>query len=434
MTEKELELYIDELGTKGTVLGLDTMKDLMERTGNPQNACRYVHIAGTNGKGSVLQYVSTILRTAGYKVGCFFSPALRDPWEKIQVNGKKISRTAVRRYMEKIRDVSKEMEAENRNTPTLFEAECAVAFMYFADRACDFVVLEVGMGGKTDATNVIPAPDVAALTRISMDHAGILGNTMEEIADVKSGIIKNGCRVVSTIQEEDVRAVIRRAAGKKGAKSLVFAEVPEKIRYGKTFTAFTYKGAKYKVSLHGVCQPENAALALEAVFALKQNGVKIEEECILRGLAQTRWEGRFQFIGNKPRYVFDGAHNEEAAKRLRESLEMYFADRPLIFVMGVLKDKEYDKIVGILSPLMAHLITLTPPHNPRALTSWELAVCAREYLTQVTRADSLEEALEIAELLAGDKCTVVVCGSLSFLGEAIDIVKRGKGKGKQSKR
>lgn len=426
MNYREAMDYVEKLRPLGSVMGLETMRGLCRRLGNPQDQLKFVHIAGTNGKGSVLSYISTVLQTAGYKVGRYTSPAVTDYRERFQVDGRMITQSGFCKYLEPVREAAEAMAGEGEAHPTLFEVETAVAFLYFLDKGCDLVVLETGLGGSLDATNVIDNTVAAVFSSISMDHMEILGNSLEEIALAKAGIIKNKCYVISVRQQPEVMKVLRQAALLRKAKFFT-ADVSKvkNAKSGATKQRFSYD--KYKnleIGMQGQFQIENAVLAVETIVMLGRCGYPVPEEKLREGLVQTKWPGRFQMIGKKPLFIVDGAHNEDASKRLAESIRFYYADRRIIFIMGMLRDKEYDKVIRNTFELAEHIITVTPPIQERALSAYELAQAVREYHDSVTVADSIQEAVEIAYLLAGeDKDTVIVAfGSLSYLGELMNIV------------
>ena len=426
MNYREAMEYIEELRQYGTVMGLTAMRELCARLGNPQDQLKFVHIAGTNGKGSVLAYVSTVLHTAGYRVGRYISPTVKDYRERFQVGGKMITQAALCNNLEQVKAAAEAMAEEGLPHPTAFEVETAVAFLYFLDKQCDIVVLETGLGGAQDATNVVSTTLVAAFTSISTDHMDVLGDTPEQIAIVKSGIIKNGCYAISAKQSPEVMKVLRQAALLRKAKFLT-ADVTraKNIRYGAAKQQFTYD--KYKnleITMLGQFQIENAVVAVEVLSALGRLGYPVQEDKLRQGFSETAWRGRFDVIGKKPLFIADGAHNEDASKKLAESIKFYFTDRRIIFIMGMLRDKEYDKVIRNTYELAEHIITVTPPVRDRALHAYDLAQAVREYHSSVTVADSVQEAVEIAYLLAGqDKETVVIAfGSLSYLGELINVV------------
>lgn len=425
MNNREVEEYILKISEYGSVMGLDTMKELLRRMGNPEDQLSFVHIAGTNGKGSVLAYVSTILKEAGYRTGRYLSPVIHQYREKIQVGDRMISQNALCRGMEIIKQHAEDMESEGLRPPTLFETETALAFWYFAEKKCDIVVLETGMGGVDDATNVIQNTKVSVITGIAYDHMDILGENLAEIAEKKAGIIKTGIPVVSAPQSPEALEVIKRVCREKKC-CLSVVDAPQKVKYGITRQKFVYHKDSYTISLAGTWQPENACIALEVIEALKRSGFAIKEEAVKQGLEKTRWDGRCTVLKKKPLFIMDGAHNESAVIRLRESLETYFPKQKFIFIMGVFRDKEHDKMLSVMAPLARYIVTVTPPGQPRAMAAYDLAVEAGRYHDSVTAADSLEEAVEMAGLLAGEEYVTIAFGSLSYLGRLQKIVSEPK--------
>lgn len=426
MNYREAMEYIEELKPLGSVMGLETMRQLCARLGDPQEKLKFVHIAGTNGKGSTLAYVSTVMQTAGYRVGRYLSPTVREYRERFQVDGRIITQSGLCNYLEPVKEAAEAMAAEGLAHPTLFEVETAVAFLWFRDKACDLVVLETGLGGALDATNIVNNTLVAVFSSISMDHMAILGETLEKIAQVKAGIIKNKCYVISVKQSPEVMKVLRQAALLKKGKFLT-ADVTraKQIKYGVTKQSFSYDRYKnLEISLAGQFQIENAVLAVETVMALTRCGFTVPEEKLRQGMLAAKWQGRFDVIAKKPIVIADGAHNEDAAKKLAESIRFYFTNHKIIYIIGMLRDKEYDKVIRATFSLASHIITVTPPIKERALSALELAQTAGEYHSTVTAADSVQEAVEIAYLLAGkDRDAVIVAfGSLSYLGELMDTV------------
>lgn len=420
--------FMDELKKSGIVPGLGSIKELCRRLGNPQDAFPCIHIAGTNGKGSVLAYLSTVYKTAGYRVGAFSSPAVFNPRETIRVDGKNMTKKAYTEGLEKIKEAVETIKADGLPAPTAFETEVALAFLYFADKKCDIVMLEAGMGGREDATNLITRTLAAVLMPIGMDHMQFLGGTLDKIAYQKAGIIKKGCVAVSAVQQEEAAAEIRKEADKQGC-SCIFATVPEKIKYGLKKQKFTYRDAfgtlhkDMEITIPGVCQAENAAVAIEVVEALnRQNAFVVSEENLRHGLLETSWPGRFEVLREKPYFVIDGAHNEPAAKKLVQSVSAYFSNKRIIYIMGMLKDKEYEKVAEITYPYADQIITVTPPENKRALSAMDLAAAVSAYHPRVTTAGSVEEAVEMAYLLAGKEDVILCFGSLSFLGRVRDIL------------
>ncbi len=424
MTEREVMAYLEEIGGRGIVPGLESIRELCRRLGNPQSGLKFVHIAGTNGKGSVSAYLAAVLKCGGYRVGRYISPTLFEYRERIQVNDRKIIREALCRLAGQVRQVCGEMVEAGFAQPTPFEVETAMGFLYFREKNCDIVVLETGMGGLLDATNIVEDTVVAVLTSISMDHMAFLGNSLAKIAEQKAGIIKPGCLVVSISQAEEAMRVIESRAEETGCVLRVVKPGEIKgIRYGLERQRFSYGGLSgLEIGLAGTWQIENAALAVEAVKALGEKGFPVTEEKLRQGLLQTVWPGRFTVAGKRPCFIVDGAHNEDAAKRLAESIEFYFTNKRIIYIMGVLKDKEYEKIIAATHSYADQIITVTPPDNPRALPAYELAREIAKVHRSVTAVDSLEEAVEMSRLLAGKEDCIIAFGSLSFLGRLLKMI------------
>lgn len=430
MNYKEAVEYIEEVQVYGSVLGLENIKALCEKLGNPQKDLKFIHIAGTNGKGSVLAFVSTVLKAAGYKVGRYISPTITEYRERIQINQRMISKKDLPVYMERIKEACDALVEEGKSHPTPFEMETALGFLYFKEKNCDFVVLETGLGGITDATNIIDNTVLAILTSISRDHMGFLGNSLEEIAKKKTGIIKDGCVAVTAGQTPEVTDIIKKACYEKKIPLLVGdSSLVKNVKRSMKKQSFSYKEyKKIEISMLGTYQIENAIVALEAIEALKNAGYQINEKAVLEGMAETTWQGRFSIINNRPLIVIDGAHNEDGAKKLAQSIEAYFTNKKIIYIMGVLRDKEYEKIIKATYSFADSILTIKPPHNERALDAYELAKEVARYHSHVTALDSLEEAVELSLLMAGkDKDTVIIAyGSLSFLGELMKIVENKK--------
>ena len=435
MNEREAMEYIEWAGSLGVVPGLDNIRELCKRMGDPQKDLTFVHVAGTNGKGSVCTYIASVLKNAGYCIGRYISPVIFDYRERIQVNDRPITKKAICQGIEEIKKVCDRMKAEGLPHPTAFEIETALGFWYFREKSCDIVVLETGMGGLLDATNVVENTAVAVLSSISMDHMKFLGKSLEQIALHKSGIIKSGCYVVSACQDSKAMDVIQQRAAELGCPlATVTVESINNIRYGLERQHFDYRNHKrLEIALAGKYQIENAALAVEALAALDEKGYTVAEAQLRKGLAEARWPGRFTVIERHPLFIADGAHNEDAVKRLAESIEFYFTKRKIIFIIGVLKDKEYEKIIALTHSYAEHIITVTPPENPRALPAYELAREAARVHPSVTAVDSLEEAVEMSHLLAGREDVVIAFGSLSYLGRLIEIVEKNFGKAAKRK-
>nr|MBQ8252349.1 bifunctional folylpolyglutamate synthase/dihydrofolate synthase [Lachnospiraceae bacterium] len=426
MNYREAMEYIESLQVLGSVPGLENMINLCEKLGNPQDKLTFVHIAGTNGKGSVSAYLSAVLAAAGYRVGAYNSPTIREYRERICVGGRMISQKSFSELVTIVKEACDVLVSEGKTHPTPFEVETALGFLYFVQKKCDYVILECGMGGKLDATNLIKNTKVAVLTPISMDHMSFLGDTISQIAENKAGIIKPGCQVVSAQQSEEAAEVIGRICKQQSiVPQWVRTEDASDIRYGLKQQSFVYQNQlAVIISLAGKYQIENALLALKVIDVLREAGVKIPEKAVLKGFASAKWSGRFEVLAEKPVFVADGAHNEAGARKLAQSIQFYFTNKKIIYIMGVLKDKEYGKIIELTAPFADQIITVKTPDNPRALDAYELACAVSEYHPKVTAAGSLEEAVEMSYLLADKESVIVAFGSLSYLGRLMDILEK----------
>lgn len=423
MDFKETMAYIEQVGSFGMSPGLSSIRELCRRMGDPQNDLQFVHIAGTNGKGSIAAYLASVLQCGGYRTGMYTSPALLDYRDIIRVNGHPITKKALCQGVELLKAVCDGMVSKGLSHPTLFELETALGFWYFREKKCDIVVLETGMGGLLDATNVVKSTCVAVLSSISFDHRKFLGDTLAEIASQKAGIIKTGCRVVSAAQKPEVEAVISEKAAAMGCPLAIAEEEKiSHIRYGLEKQKFDYGGWKgMEISLGGFWQIGNASVALEALKALAEAGFPVSEEKVREGMGRACWPGRFTVVGRKPYFIVDGAHNEDAARQLGDFLRFYFPDKRILYIMGMLRDKEYEKVITLTHSLADQIITVTPPDNRRALSAYELAQEIAKVHEKVTVADSLEEAVEMSYLLAGKEDVILAFGSLSFLGRLMEI-------------
>lgn len=446
MKYKDAIVFIEECNKFGIVPGLDSVRALADKMDNPQDSLQFVHVAGTNGKGSVSSFIGTTLSMAGLKVGRYISPTISDYRERFQINGKMISKKELGEEMEFLKKACESLVAEGKPHPTYFEVETVLAFHYFLKKGCDIVVLETGMGGTLDATNIIKSPLMCVITSISMDHMQFLGDTLTEIATNKCGIIKEGTHVVSALQREEAEKVLVDTCEKMHA-GLTFADASEteylKVNKDGSISksgsgsktnfvslekqAFIFEGEQYEISLLGKYQIENAVLAIKALYMLRELGVdKLTDTRIKKGMLATQWKGRFSVISAKPCFVVDGAHNVAGAKKLAESIRFYFTNRRIVYIMGMFRDKEYDKVIQLTAPLASQIITVATPGNPRALSAVELAEAVRKVNPCVTSADSLEEAVEMSYLFADKNSVIIGFGSLSFLGELMNIVENNR--------
>lgn len=418
MTYQEARAFIEQTKQYGSILGLTSIRNLMSELGNVQDSLPIIHLAGTNGKGSVGAMLESVLRQSGYHVGRYTSPAVFAYEEIYQIDGRMIAPEDFAEMATIVQTACEKMVAQGQPHPTAFEVETAIAFCYFAEKKCDLILLETGMGGSTDATNLITHPICSVITSISMDHMAFLGNTLTEIATVKAGIIKNGCPVAAAWQTPEVEHVLRIQVDKMNAP-LAFAERDKvsDVHYDSTELRFSYRGfGNVKLSLSGSYQIANAACALETVGLLRQKGYVIPDDKVRKGLQNARWQGRFETIHTKPLCIIDGAHNEEAALLLRESVENCFTNRRITYIIGVLEDKEHEKMLKIMLPPAERVYTVTPD-NVRALPAEQLAKEAAKYHAHVKAVDTVEEAVRMACMDAGEDGVVLAFGSLSYLAE-----------------
>lgn len=424
MNYKEARVYLDEVSKYGSVLGLESMRELLRRLGDPQNELKFIHISGTNGKGSVLAYLSTILSGAGYRTGRYISPTLFSYRERIQVDGEYIEKESLACHVTAIAAAAEDMQKAGLPSPTVFEIETALAFLYFKEKRCDIVTLEVGCGGLLDATNVITTTLMEVIASISMDHTDLLGDTLVKIAAQKAGIIKPDTMVVSAQQKSEAAQVIEDTCKEQHCTlQMVDESKISNVHYGAEGQTFSYKEwENVAISLAGSYQIKNAALALEGVEALRKLGYALSDQQVREGLLHTAWRGRFTTLRRDPTVIIDGAHNPAAALELKESLERYFPGKTLYFVMGMFKDKDYAQVIDLTAPLARHIITVETPGNPRAMPARELAEAVGKVNPSVEWADSVAHGVEKALAMAGKEDAVIVFGSLSFLGEAADAV------------
>ena len=423
MNYEESRVYLDEISRYGSVLGLENMKELLDRLGNPQKDLKFIHISGTNGKGSCLAYLSTILSGAGYKTGRYISPTLDTYRERIQVDGEYINKDSLASHVTAIAKATEDMKKDNAGTPTLFEVETVLAFLYFKEKNCDIVVLETGLGGRLDATNIIDTSILEVIMPISLDHQGFLGDTIKEIAEQKAGIIKNNTKVISAIQPKEAAEVIEKTCKEKNC-TLTIANPDEITIKSQSIKKQVFDYKMYNniaISLPGSYQPQNAIVAIEAIEALRELGYSLSQEDILKGFEATVWKGRFTVLSeDNPVVIMDGAHNVAGAKELMKSLELYFNDKKYIYVFGVFSDKEYEEIINITAKRAEHIITVQTPNNPRALPAEELKDAVKKVNNSCEASKNIEDAVKKAiKMTREDKERIlVIFGSLSFLGEA----------------
>ena len=432
MNYLEAQNYMEEKSRLGIVPGLTQVKELLRRLGNPQDACRTLHIAGTNGKGSIFAFVQESLLAAGYHVGRYISPTILTYLERYQMDRCYMSEEEFAALLTEVAAVIEAMETDGFASPTAFEIETAVAFLYFARNQVDYVLLECGMGGREDATNVLEKPEICVFAQISMDHMQFLGDTLTKIATEKAGIIKPYTTVISAPQVPEVSKVLRESCEAQHASYIeVTPSDWEVVQMSLDGTDLVECGTRqdadnpdsdasgtkkpYHIPLLGEHQIINAQTAITILRRLN-----IEETAIHEGVAQTAWPGRMTKVAEHPYIYVDGAHNVAAWEYLRTSVEKYFTNRRLIYIIGVLKDKEYEKMVEILAPTMAAAVVITPD-TPRGLPKEILAPLIQAQGVPAQLADTSAEALQKAREQAGETGVILVSGSLSFLAEYLQL-------------
>lgn len=412
MKIKEALDYVNGTRWRGAEASLRRIRELMSLLGDPQKKLRFVHIAGTNGKGSCAAMTASVLRACGYRTGLYTSPYLYRFNERMQVNGEMIEDEALCRHISAVRDKAEKMDEH----PTEFELMTAAAMLYFLEEKCDIVVLEVGLGGRFDATNVIDMPECSIIMNIGLDHTAILGGTVEKIAAEKAGIIKKGCPCVLYEQENSVMDVIAERCRELDAPLTAadFSAI-EPVFDSLEGQAFQYKGAMYALPLLGAHQLRNAAVVLETVGVLRARGWRLEDGDVEHGLYATNWPGRFELCAEEPDFIVDGGHNPQCAETVAENLMHYFPDNKRVLLIGVLRDKDYEKMTEILAPCADEFVTVAPD-SPRALSAEELAGVLSRFSKPVTPCASVAEAVDTAKELAGEDGMVCASGSLYLVG------------------
>jgi len=450
---QEARNFIEQTTRFGSVLGLTNMRALMEELGNPQDDINIIHIAGTNGKGSVGAYLASILKEAGLKVGRYCSPAVFSPLECWQYDDRNITEEEYAYYLSQVKNAC-DIVITKGIQPTVFEIETAMAFVYFKEMKVDFLLLETGLGGETDATNIIKHPFACVFTTISRDHMQFLGETLTEIATVKAGIIKKDALVFSAIQEQEVEAVLNQkyldvnCSADVHDRELSFAEEisyvdAEKLDFISQKPGemrFSYKEREYVTRIAGLYQMKNIALVTEIARKIflklpEMSGIQTpysdvildletQDRIMEYGIKNTSWSGRFEVIDENPLFIIDGAHNEDAVKQLAATVENCFTNQPIDFIIGILADKEHEKMLEVMMPFANRVFTVTPP-NTRGLDAKILAEEVSLLNDDVVCCDSIQEAIVGALSHSEEqKCPILAFGSLSYLGELKDTYKQ----------
>lgn len=414
MTYEEALSYIHSICWKGSKLGLDRTRELLGKLDDPQKELKFIHIAGTNGKGSTAAMLSSILEEAGYRVGLYTSPFINRFNERMQVNHQPIPDEELAALTEYVRPHADAMA----DSPTEFELITALAMVWFARQKCDIVVLEVGMGGELDSTNIIDVPEAAVIAAMGLDHVKELGPTMADIARAKAGIIKEGGRVVSyggNPEADEVIAAVCRARNASLRQPDFSAIVPGD--FGLEGQTFSYKGWRVlRIPLVGAYQMNNAAVVLETVEVLRQRGWNISDEAVRQGLADTRWPARFEVLRRDPVFIVDGGHNPHGIRATAESLRRLFPGRKITFVTGVMADKDVEHILGLIVPLADQFFTVRPD-NPRAMDAGELAARIEAMGAKATACASVRDGVDRAIQAEGPHGVACALGSLYMSGE-----------------
>ena len=414
MTYEEALSYIHSICWKGSKLGLDRTRELLGKLDDPQKELKFIHIAGTNGKGSTAAMLSSILEEAGYRVGLYTSPFINRFNERMQVNHQPIPDEELAALTEYVRPHADAMA----DSPTEFELITALAMVWFARQKCDIVVLEVGMGGELDSTNIIDVPEAAVIAAMGLDHVKELGPTMADIARAKAGIIKEGGRVVSyggNPEADEVIAAVCRARNASLCQPDFSAIVPGD--FGLEGQTFSYKGWRgLRIPLVGAYQMNNAAVVLETVEVLRQRGWSVSDEAVRQGLADTRWPARFEVLRRDPVFIVDGGHNPHGIRATAESLSRLFPGRKITFVTGVMADKDVEHILGLIVPLADQFFTVRPD-NPRAMDAGELAARIEAMGAKATVCASVRDGVDRAIQAEGPHGVACALGSLYMSGE-----------------
>ncbi|MDE6361498.1 MAG: bifunctional folylpolyglutamate synthase/dihydrofolate synthase [Clostridia bacterium] len=405
--------YVSCMEKFGIKLGLDTVKTLLARLGDPQKSLKFLHIAGTNGKGSVSCFLTNILLASNYSVGTFNSPSVFGYNERYLFNNKPMSDDDVAKYITIVADERQKMSQEGLDLPSAFELEFAAAMLYFRDKGCDFAVLECGLGGRLDATNSIDSKELAVISSISYDHTAILGDTLSKIASEKFAIVKD-CPLITYRQCDEVMDILGKA------DDLILCDEPTLLTSDAYGQSMLYKGETYCLKQLGKYQLVNCSLAIESALRLAAKGYHITLDSIKKGVAQSVWKGRLQLIrkGDKA-FLLDGAHNEDGAKVLAQELATTFKDMQKCFVFGMYKDKDIDGVLGNIGGLADEFIAVKPP-SPRGLDENITYQKCLAYTPNSSKSDDIENAITMA--YSGKYDLIVVCGSLSILSPAYDAI------------
>ena len=425
MNYKETLEYIHSVSWKGSRPGLERITELCKKMGDPQNSLKFVHVAGTNGKGSVSAMTSAVLSAAGYKTGLFTSPYLVDFCERMSIDGEDISHESLCESVERVKPFADTME----DAPTEFELITAVAIDYFVKEKCDIVVFECGMGGRLDSTNVIEAPEAAVITNIALDHVSFLGDTEEKIAYEKAGIIKEKKKgaldVILGGGSDEVKGVFEEKCRETNSELFTASEkiYVSDVKNTRDGIGFIYKNEEYFVPLCGLYQNMNIKTVLGVVEALRKNGWRISDEALKKGLAFVKWRGRFETLWDEPRVIFDGAHNPDGAAFTASTFNTLYPGEKAVLIGGVMADKDSFEMASSFAKT-ADTAFVFKPDNPRAMEAGEYASVLEKAGIDATPCESALEAVKRGVVSAKEKnCPVLCAGSLYMYGEILEAVK-----------
>ncbi len=412
--------YLHSLEKFGIRPGMERIRALCAELGNPQEKLKVVHVAGTNGKGSTSTMISNILRQSGYNTGLFISPYVTDFRERIQYNGNMIEKNELAECVEAVKNAIEKISADGIQ-PTEFEAVTAAAFLYFEKKKCDFVVLEVGLGGRLDSTNVILAPYVSVLTSISLDHTAILGDTIEEIVNEKCGIIKFGAEtVVYPFQNEKAMKIIEKTCTER-CNSMKIPDISCLQIYDEKLegTSASYKGIEFLLPLSGKHMIYNACTAIEAIRSLSRLGIIISDEAVKNGIEKSIMPARMELIKKKPVIILDGGHNEGCAAALCDFIKKHLADKRIVMVSSMMADKDYISYLSSVCPF-AETFIATKADVPRALGSSDLCESAKKFCKNCYDISEPKKAIIAARNILQPDDALIICGSFYLAGEIRD--------------
>ena len=415
--------YIRSLESFGSKPGLSRIRALADKLGNPQEHLKFVHIAGTNGKGSTAAFIASMLNCAGYKTGLFTSPFITGVQEMFRLNDRNISNGELAEYTTRVKAAIDEMLGEGMDHPTQFEALTALAFAYFHGKHCDIVVLEAGLGGRLDATNLIRKAEVSVITKIAMDHMAYLGDTLSAITLEKAGIIRENGQVVTYPQ--DISALETLEVVCKSQNASLFQANPgelTEITLKKGLLAFNHpRFGRIETSIVGVHQVCNAAVALKVIEVLNQSGYSILPGHVVQGFLNASWPGRFELLRTKPDFYVDGGHNVDGIRSFVDTFSRVYAGKKAIIIFGVMKDKDYETMVKELADIADRFIAVTPD-TPRALAAENLSKVMSKYCQHVECSDTIKKAVETAINIASTEDIIASLGSLYYIGQVRDFV------------